>query len=580
MTTYWVLAAFVGLILLLIRSSISPAKLFGSLALLFFFTGQISQTAFLDSYAHPALISVLVLILIGLVFERSALIARMTERILTGSPRVAVFKLSILTAFFSAFMSNTAVVSALLSPLSQQNRIAPRTILIVLSYASILGGVTTLIGTSTNLLVYSLAKSEGIDEIGLFSFTGIGVVLVLAGAFVLASSTDSNAKNVPISNDASDDKAHKFFLETKVNSDSSLVGKTVAENALRRLDGLFLLEIIRDNQLLSPVRPDEIVLADDRLIFIGATEKLQALERFDGLEVFGSTTSSLLKDNLIEVVISHQSELIDKTPREVDFRTLFDSAVVAIRRGNKRLTGQLGRIKLKVGDSLILAIGNDFKQHKNIDRNFHVLTESALPPPLTGKDTLIALGGLFAVVLCVGMSWLSLLQATLGLCLAFVATKLLSPSQIRRRFPFELWILIGSAIAISQVMTDSGVSDLIAQSISFLMSPFGIMGAFIGVYLITWLATELLTNAAAAALTFPIAVSQASQFEASPMPFVMAVAFAASASFILPTSYQTHMIVYSSGHYRFEDFAKKGLILSSVYASICLFLIPYFFPFM
>lgn len=580
-TSSVVLGSVLLLLVLLVRGVAQPAALFGIFAVGFFFAGLIDQDSFLTSFTNPALMCVLLLIVIGLVLERSALITQMSKLFLSGSAKFAVFKLSVLTSIFSAFVSNTAVVAAMLPAVSKQNRIDPSKLLIPLSYASILGGVTTLIGTSTNLLVYSLAESQGVQGIGLFTFTGVGLILVVAGCALMSLTTREDAvEAIDHSKLAdSDDNPQGFFLESKVKAGSSLVGKSVIDNGLRGLEGLFLLEIIRDERLLSPVRPEEIVMANDRLIFVGETHRIQILQRFDGLEVFGSSATELLESNLVEVVIANQSELVNKTPREVDFRTLFDAAVVGIRRGNKRLTGQLGRVELRVGDSLILAVGADFKNHKNLERNFHVLTAEPLQPKLSRRDNWITLGGLAIAIGLASAEIISLLQGLMAFVLFMLGTKLLSLGQIRRRFPFDLWVLIGSALVIADVMTSSGAAKLIADYTSSFLSPFGVMGAFVSVYIMTWLLTELVTNSAAAALAFPIAISSAAQYDAAALPFVLAVAFAASSGFMIPTGYQTHMMVMSPGRYRTMDFIRKGTPMALLYGVICVIFIPLFFPF-
>ncbi|BET24758.1 di/tricarboxylate transporter [Limnobacter thiooxidans] len=580
-TSGLVLTSVFVLLVLLVRGVAQPATLFGLFSIGFFFAGLIEQTEFLSSYTNPAMICVLLLILTGLVLERSALITQMSKVFLSGSTKASVFKLSIMTSLFSAFVSNTAVVAALLPAVSKQSKIDPSKLLIPLSYASILGGVTTLIGTSTNLLVYSLAESQGITGINLFTFTGVGLILVVAGCALMSlttteDNTGTHAADKPIEVDGN---PQGYFLESKVKAGSSLVGKSVIDNGLRGLEGLFLLEIVREDRLISPVRPDEIVQTNDRLIFVGETHRIQTLQHFDGLEVFGSSAGELLESNLVEVVIANQSELVNKTPREVDFRTLFDAAVVGIRRGDKKLTGQLGRIELRVGDSLILAVGADFKNHKNLERNFHLLTDEPLQPKLSRKDNWLTLGGLALAIGLASTGVISLLQGLMAFVLFLVGMKLLPAGQMRRRFPFDLWILIGSALVIADVMTSSGAAKLIADYTSSVLSPFGVMGAFVSVYLMTWLLTELVTNSAAAALAFPIAVSSAAQYDAAALPFVLAVAFAASSGFLIPTGYQTHMMVMSPGRYRTMDFIRKGTPMAILYGLICVVFIPLFFPF-
>ena len=173
-----------------------------------------------------------------------------------------------------------------------------------------------------------------------------------------------------------------------------MIGKTIEENGLRSLDGLYLLEIERHRRLISPVAPDEQLLTNDTLVFTGEVGKVQALQRFPGLHLFGHQADNLLATNLVEVVISHESELSGKTLQDVDFRSMFSAGVIGIRRGEKRLEGQLGNIPLRVEDCLLLAVSADFRQHRNLDRNFHLLSGSFIRPPLSHKESLFTLGGL------------------------------------------------------------------------------------------------------------------------------------------------------------------------------------------
>lgn len=220
---------------------------------------------------------------------------------------------------------------------------------------------------------------------------------------------------------------------------SKLVGKTIEANGLRQLDGLFLLEIVRGQRLLSPVSPDEIVQADDHLIFTGELGKVQALQKYEGLQIYGGAQAhELLTSNLMEVVLTQQSELVNKTLCEVDFRNLFDAGVVGIRLGDRRLAGQLGRIELKVGDSLLMAVGPDFKQRKNLDRNFHVLTEAPLRPALKPWENRVAVLGFGTVIMVAAAGVVPLLQGLMVLLGVLLATQILSPGELRRRFPFAL----------------------------------------------------------------------------------------------------------------------------------------------
>lgn len=577
--TPWLVLGSVGLLLaLLIHGRLAPVVLFTGWAVGYFLMGLVNQSTFLGGYTNPALVTLLILLLVSLALERSPLVASVSQRVIRGGEQASVWRLSAVTAALSAFLNNTAVVGGLLGAVSRQQRVAPSKLLIPLSYASVLGGVTTLVGTSTNLVVNSLAVQAGLPALGMFQFTAVGVPVALLCLVVLVGSS----RWLPRHGAQAEAEAagQPYFLETQVSADSPLVGHSIEANGLRNLQGLFLVEILRDGRLLSPVGPDEVIEASDHLIFTGEVDKVQALQRFAGLQVFGADHArELLASNLMEVVLTQQSGLVNKTLREVDFRNLFDAGVVGIRRGERRLTGQLGRIQLKVGDSLLLAVGPDFRQRKNLERNFHLISDEPLRPALKPWENRVAVGGFAAVIATSALGWVPLLHGLLVLLGVLLATRLLSPGELRRRFPFDLWLIIGSALTIAVGLEQSGASALIAEGIQQVFGGYGVWGAFVGIYLLTWVLTELVTNNAAAALGLPIALATARAFGVDPTPFVMVVAYAASACFLLPFGYQTHLMVYSAGRYRTLDYLKAGWPVSLTYAVAVLTLVPWVFPF-
>lgn len=227
----------------------------------------------------------------------------------------------------------------------------------------------------------------------------------------------------------------------------------------------------------------------------------------------------------------------------------------------------------------MLAVGQDFFQHKNLERNFYVLSDEPLRPSLNAWQNWLVLGGFASAIIASAFNLLPLLQGLLVLLGALIASRILKASELRRRFPFELWVIIASALTISLAMQNTGASVLLSESIYALFVGFGVMGALIGVYLLTWLLTELITNTAAAAIAFPIALASAEAFGASYIPFVMVVAYAASANFFLPFGYQTHLMVFSPGQYQVKDYMKVGWAVWLVYTATVLMLVPLVFEF-
>lgn len=538
--------------------------------------GWVDSNSFLSSYSNPGLATLILILLVSLALEKSPLIQLCAERMLQGKEWQIKLKVMLSTAVISAFLNNTAVVAAFLSSLKKQTKIPAAKILIPLSYASILGGVTTLIGTSTNLVINSFVIDANLPSLGLFQFAWVGIptALICIAVMMLTSRWLGNEQL-----DTLDTDKNNYFLSARVLSDSKLIGRTIGENRLRQLDGLFLLELERDGQLLSPVSPHERIQNNDILVFTGDKDKLHPLSQLSNLEILGEQTHTLLTSNLVEVIVSHSSILINKTLQEVDFRTLFSAGVVAIRRGNKRLQGQLGHIPLKAGDSLLLAVSNDFAQHRNIERNFHIIKGSLQRPQLKPWDSILVTCGFFTVI---GLSALDVVNLFTGMLLflgLLIFRKTISIDELRRRFPFDLLLIIGAALTIAKTLDNSGAAALIASGLVHLLEGYSPYIMLVGLYVLTLILTEFITNNAAAALTFPIALSTAQALQLDPMPFIMAIAYAASACFMFPYGYQTHLMIFTPGRYRLKDFMLAGFPVSLCYSISVLMLIPLVFPF-
>lgn len=574
MTAYLVLGSIGLLLALLVHGRVAPAPLFTALAGCYYMAGLVDQKTWLTSYTNPALAVLVLLLLVSMVLERSPVLERVSDALLRGRQGWAVFRFASVTTLFSAFLNNTAVVGALLGVVTRQRHQPASRLLLPLSYAAIFGGVTTLVGTSTNLVVSSFMVNAGMPPLGMFEPTWVGVPVALVSVLVMTFCV----RFLP-AHDAGDRELQQaYFLEARVEPGSTMIGRSIEENRLRSLEGLFLLEIVRDGRLISPVTPMQTLEAGDTLIFTGEVDKVQALQRFDGLHVFGVEADSLLRSNLLEVVVSSQSELANRTLREVDFRTMFDAGVVGIRRGDKRLTGQLGRIPLRIGDSLLLAVGPDFAHHRNLDRNFH-LVGGTVRPRLTPMQSRLTLSAFAVVIALSGFELVSLFTGLMVLMVLLVGSGLLTLGEMRRRFPFDLVLTIGSSLTIASVLENSGAAEVVAGVMRGFQDGTGVWGAFVGVYLLTVLLTELITNNAAAALAFPIALSTARALGADPMPFVMAVLYGASAGFLIPFGYQTHLMVYSPGRYRMADFIRIGLPVSIAFGATVIALVPLVFPF-
>ncbi|WP_281839959.1 SLC13 family permease [Cardiobacterium hominis] len=572
----WIVLLTLPLLLLTLASGrVAPAVAFFTVAAAFMLGGIVSTEAFLTSFSNPALATLVVLLLVSAVIERSPLLHRLSNKILVGDEKHAFIRLTGISTLLSAFMNNTAVVSTFLVTLTRQQKIPPSRLLIPLSYASILGGITTLIGTSTNLVVNSFVESAGLPPLRMFQFSAVGIPVALACLVVLYW----RMRVLPANSNSSQDIKNTYFLTVEVLAEADIAGKSVAESGLKRLDDLYLVEIQRDNYLISPVRPEVRIRPGDQLIFSGSIEHIGGLQAFRGLKILGEHASDLLASNLVEAVIAHESDLVYKTLQEIDFRGRFNAGVVGIRRGNKRLTGRLGHTILHVGDSLILAVGSHFAVQADLEKHFHILSTSYTPPRLTNRQGNRAIAGFILAVLLETLNLLPLLHGLLLLLGVYLLAGYTSIGELRRRIPFELIAIIGSAIAIAKGMDNTGAAQLIGTFMQHVFHDKSVFIAFAGIYFMTLITTEIITNNAAAALAIPIALSTAQALNADPLPFVMAVAYGASACFILPFGYQTHLMVYTPGRYTLRDYLRTGVPVSLTYSALVLLLTPLVFPF-
>lgn len=557
----------------LFGTRINPAWLFVSAIGTSYLAGLIDLENMLVNYANPSLITLVLLVLVSIAIEKTTLIQKLSMSLSKGSLVKSVTKLGISTAFLSSFTNNTAVVASLITAIKDNPNHSPSKLLLPLSYTAILGGTITLIGTSTNLIVNGFAVDAGMQPLGFFDFTLVGLGALSIGLITILVML----KYLP-DNGKSDQEVVPFYLEGKVQTGSKLIGRTVEENGLRDLKDLFLAEIIRNNERICAVTPQQIIQQNDILLFVGDIKSVPLLTRFDGLKVVHDNHEKDI-EHLVEVVVSQSSKFIDKTVKEIRFREQFHAAVIAIRRGHDRLQGGLGQVQLQAGDSLILAPGKNFYSLPNLKREFVYISGLDLQTHLAPKQSNIVLLS-FAGVL--GLSIFGVVPLVKGLLVLLIGLMLsgtIKLNEIKRRFPLELLVVVGSAIGLAKLMIGTGLAGQISSALFMVLGDFGPYGAFIAIFLMTVLFTELITNNAAAALSFPVAYSLAVGFNVDPLPFIMAVAFGASASFISPFGYQTNLMVYSAGNYRLKDYIVMGLPLSIIYSITVLTLIPLVFPF-
>lgn len=496
------------------------------------------------------------------------------------SARAAVLRMVSPVAFASAFLNNTPIVAMML-PLvndwAKKIRVPVSKLLIPLSYATILGGTCTLIGTSTNLVVNGmLIDSQLHPGLGIFDQAWVGLPMAIVGLIYLVV---LGPKLLPDRTPPIDDLAdpREYCVEMMVEPRSPLVGKTIEEAGLRNLPGAYLAEIERNGRTIPAVAPTEVLEANDRLVFVGVVDSVVDLQRTRGLVPATNQVAKLdapkANRELIEAVVSDTCPVVGRTIREGRFRTRYGAVVIAVARNGQRLPGKIGDIKLRVGDTLLLQASPNFVDQQRNSRDFYLVSRIENSRPLRREYAPLALLVLITMVVTVGAGFISMLKGALVAGLAMIVLRCCTASAARRSIDWPLLLVIASAIGIGRALEVSGAASTIAGAMISLAgnSPYAVL---IVLYLMTMAATAFMTNNAAAVLLFPIAANAAANLGVNVMPFVIAIMMAASAEFSTPIGYQTNLMVYGPGGYRFTDYVKVGLPLNMLTAATALILIP------
>ncbi|WP_457640371.1 SLC13 family permease [Persephonella sp.] len=546
-------------------------------------TGILPPSEALSGFSNEQIATIILLLLISNVIQKTGIINFYFSKILKENLSYKSFlgKMFITVSSLSSFLNNTPIVAILIPYVyewSKKRKISSSRLLIPLSYAAILGGTITLIGTSTNLLVNGLAVENGLDSFHIFDFAYVGIPATIAGflyMFLIGHKLLPDRKDVI---DSFLERKKEYIVETVIKQNSPLIGKSIKEAQLRNLKGLFLIEIIRKQKRISPVSPDEILEENDILIFAGKTDSITDLVSSNtGLSLPDFCIINAQKIDVVEVVVSNNSSLINKKVRDTDFRAKFDAAILAVHRNGEKLSGKIGEIILKPGDLLLLITGKDFWKRAEDTTDFYIVSKIREIFNLDRKKGNFVFLSFIAVIILSALKIIPLFTGLILLIAAMVILKISSYSELKKGLDLNLVIIAALSIAVGKAMLITGTADFIASNLNVFFSPFGVLGALIGIYLITNILTEFITNLAAASITFPIAISSAQALSVEPTAFILAVAYGASASFITPIGYQTNLMVYGIGNYKFKDFIIVGLPLSVLYAIICITILYFLF---
>ncbi|MCB0996932.1 MAG: SLC13 family permease [Acidimicrobiales bacterium] len=488
------------------------------------------------------------------------------------SPRRQLARLVAPSGALSAFLANTPIVAMLVPPVvawCDRHDIAPSRVLIPLSYCTILGGTITVVGTSTNLLVSSLLEDTG-DPLGMFELTAIGLPVAVVGTLVvlLLAPVVLPDRRAPF--DADEEHVRDFVVSMRVVPGGPTADRTVEDAGLRRLAGLFLVEVERSGDLHAPVGPGFRLRGDDVLTFVGRAEDVVELQRQRGLASAEHSHVLAVDDGrhtYFEAVIGADSPLVGQNLRDIGFRGKYQAAVLAVHRSGQRVQAKLGDVVLRAGDTLVLLAGPDFKTRWNGRRDFLLVARLGGTSPVATKRMPVVLAALLAVVTLPALGVATLLEVTVVAALGLVATGVLTTAEARSAIQLDVVVMIGAAFGLGAAITDSGLAGTITDGLLDTLGSRSDLGAIVAVVLLTIVLTELVTNAAAAVIAVPVALEVAARTGLDPRVLTVAVAVTASCSFLTPIGYQTNTMVYGPGGYRAVDYLRLGVPLTVAVAA-------------
>lgn len=570
---WFTLAVVIAMFVAMARGKASPATSILTAVIVLLAAGVVDAGQAFSGFSNSAPITVAALYVLARAVEDSGALRPLVRGALGGgtSDVVRLLRICVPSAAASAFLNNTPIVAMLIRPVSEwaeRNGLPASRYLMPLSFAVILGGVVTTIGTSTNLVVSGLLEQAGHAPFGLFEISHVGLPVALVGVLVVSLTARHVLPDRQAPGSGFEDPGRDFSVRMIVETGGPLDGRTVEEAGLRHLEGVFLVEIERDGEPIAPVAPTTLLREGDHLLFVGQARLILDLQNIDGLDsaerVHMASVGAPAR-HVVEVVIGRESPLLGQTPKEAGFRERYQAAIVAIHREGQPLVAKLGQVKLRTGDTLLLLTDPGFRERWRGRPDFLVINpldgEEAEPPVQRAKAVWVGVVA-FAVVGLAGSGALPILQASLIAAIVLVATRALSARAARDAVEIDVLIVIAASFGIGAAIEQSGLAASLGGGIVDAFAGYGWRVVLLGIVLATVALTEFISNNAAAALMFPIAMATASQLGADPRSFAIAVAVAASASFLTPIGYQTNTMVYGPGGYRFGDYVRLGVPLT------------------
>lgn len=580
----WLTAAVVVAILVALAFELAaPSVLVFSSVVFLLLADVIDAGQALSGFSNPAPFTVGALLIVAGAISKTGAIRPFTQRLLgrTGHVRRPMVRMLLPVTAASGLMNNIPLVAMMIPEIStwaRRRKIDASRFLLPLSYGAILGGLLTLIGTSTNLVVAGMMDESGMEPFSFFELGKVGLPLAVAGMVTMVLIAPRLLKGRHSPGNELTTSAREFSIEMEVVSGGPLEHLTVDQAGLRHLEGVFLISVDHGDTIVAPASPDTTLRGGDVLQFVGKVDQVLDLETVKGLrhavhhEVLGELASS--GHAYFTVAIGGDSPLIGRTLKQTGFRSQYQAAVLAIHRAGERIDAKLGEVPLKIGDALIVMSDPGFRARWEAHPDFLLiagLNDELRPPAPGGRRTLLIVG---AMVILAATGVLPILHASLGAALLLVVTGVLTPSEARRNLDLNVLGVIASAFGLAAAVETTGLGQALADGLVTLFGGLGQTGILVAAVVATIALTELITNNAAALLMFPIALGVAPEAGVDPRGMAVAIAIAASASFLTPIGYQTNTMVYGPGGYRISDYFKVGLPMTALAVAAIVVLVP------
>ncbi len=539
--------------------------------------GSIGVEDFLEGIANPSIITIFTLIIITAGINDHINLAGFFERLFgkAGNQRSFIVRMGVSVSAVSAFMNNTPVVAMMMPYVYQwgrKHKINPSRLLIPLSFSAILGGVITLIGTSTNLVLNGLLEENNRPLLdfgdflvpGLLVTAGCLIFMFLFGPWLLRDNKEI-LKSL-------EEKAREYMVESRVLKGSELIGKTVEKAGLRHLESVFLTEIVRGNKRVSPVRPTEILEEGDVLLFAGEmANTLQVIKQVKGLELQDRSKFEIKNDaEIIEAIVTQNSTLDHRTVKEISFREKYDAAIIGIHRLGEKISGKIGSMELRTGDLLLITAGAEFRDRSARTNDLLIVNTITRAAQLPNWRLWAFLASALGSVVLITTGVIGLLSGLLVILFAQVMLRMTDMENIKKNVSLDLLVVLIAALALGKALIGSGAADYLNELFFANAASWSPFVTLCVVFAATFVLTSLITNVAAVTIIFPVIYSLSTSSALPEEALYLTAAYAASCCFATPFAYQTNLMVMEAGNYSFNDFIRIGIPVSLVYALIFL----------